>query len=125
MRIHSERSTFPQTCTVFYTCPVSGTGNLTMHRRTLRRTQERVSQRKYVLILHDEEEMDDDSLTILDIESGILNSVISVIAERERDLDTGEWKSLIRGRTVVGADVGVIAKIGPADSLAIITVYSA
>ena len=122
MRIHSERSTFPQTCTVFYTCPVSGTGNLTMHRRTLRRTQERVSQRKYVLTLHDEEEMDDDSLTILDIESGILNSVIE---ERERDLDTGEWKCLIRGRTVVGADVGVIAKIGPADSLAIITVYSA
>ena len=43
-----------------------------MYPRILRRMRAKVRQRQYLMTLHANEEMDNDSLTIFDLERGIL-----------------------------------------------------
>lgn len=43
-----------------------------MFERILKRMREKIRQRQYVMTLHAEEEMNDDDLTIYDVERGIL-----------------------------------------------------
>ena len=74
----------------------------------------------YVITLHAEEEMNDDDLTIYGVERGILTGVI---LERQKDRVTAEWKYCIRGQTVTGEDMEVIAKLSPTGKLVILTVY--
>ena len=69
---------------------------------------------------HARKEMNDDGLTIYDVESGILTGNI---IERQRDRVTAEWKYRIRGETLIGDDIEVIAKLSPTSKLVIITVY--
>ena len=64
--------------------------------------------------------MNDDGLTVYDVESGILTGSI---IERQRDRVTAEWKYRIRGETLTGDDIEVIAKLSPTSKLIIITVY--
>ncbi len=82
--------------------------------------QAKILQRQYVMTLHANEEMDDDGLTISDVERGILTGEI---LERQRDRLSGESKYRIRGGTVEGKEVEVIAKISPTGKLVIITAY--
>ncbi|MBC8449342.1 MAG: DUF4258 domain-containing protein [Chloroflexi bacterium] len=82
--------------------------------------QERVRQRQYVMTLHAEEEMNDDGLTVYDVESGILTGRIR---KRQKNRVTTEWKYRINGETVGGDEVEVIAKMSPTGKLVIITVY--
>ena len=91
-----------------------------MFERILKRMREKVRRRQYVMTLHTEEEMNDDGLTIFDVERGILTGEI---LERQKDKVTTEWKYRIRGETVVGGEVEVVAKLGPTGKLVIITVY--
>ena len=91
-----------------------------MFERVLKRMREKVRKRQYVMTLHAEEEMNDDDLTIYDVERGILTGQI---IERQRDLDTGEWKYLINGQTLAGGEVVVVAKLSVTGKLVIITVY--
>jgi hypothetical protein len=72
------------------------------------------------MTLHAEEEMNEDGLTIYDIERGILTGQI---LERQKDKVTAEWKYLIRGETVEGREIELIVKLGPTGKLVIITVY--
>jgi hypothetical protein len=72
------------------------------------------------MTLHAEEEMSEDNLTIHDIEQGILTGEI---LERQRDRITAESKYRIRGRTVDGGEVEIIAKLSPTGKVVIITVY--
>ena len=58
-----------------------------MFERILKRMREKSRTRQYVMILHAEEEMDNDDLTIYDIERGILTDVI---LEGQRDKVTAE-----------------------------------
>lgn len=46
------------------------------------------------MTIHAEEEMDEDSLSIFDVERAILTGDI---IERQKDRETGEWKYLVRG----------------------------
>ncbi len=70
---------------------------------------------------HAEEEMDDDGLTIFDVESVILTGEI---VERQRDRRTRETKYLVRGETVdASRSAVVVAKLGHADNLVILTVF--
>ena len=70
---------------------------------------------------HAEEEMDNDGLTIFDVESVILTGEI---VERQRDRKTREPKYLVRGETVEGARRAVVvSNFGPTDKLVILTVY--
>ena len=91
-----------------------------MYERILRRMREEIRTRQYVMTLHADEEMNDDDLTIFDVERGILTGGIM---ERQKDYDTGEWKYVVQGQTVAGNEISVVAKLSPTNRLVIITVY--
>ena len=91
-----------------------------MFNRVLRQTREKVRHRQYVMTLHAEEEMDDDELTIFDIERGVLTGEI---VERQKDRDSGEWKYVMKGATLAEHDLVVVAKLSVTGKLVIITVF--
>ena len=91
-----------------------------MYDRILQRMRERIRTRQYVMTLHAEEEMDDDGLSIFDVERGILTGRIS---ERQKDYSTAEWKYLIEGYSIAGDPVVVVAKLSVTGKLVIIMVY--
>lgn len=92
-----------------------------MYDRILKQMRDKVRLRQYVMTVHAEEEMDEDGLSIFDVESGILTGVI---IERQRDRSKQEWKYLVQGETVDGNRVIVVVnKFGYAGKLVILTVY--
>ena len=64
--------------------------------------------------------MDNDGLSIFDLESVVLTGDI---VERQRDRETREQKYVIRGRTLSGAAASVVAKFGPTGRAVLITIY--
>lgn len=91
-----------------------------MFDRILKRMREKIRTRQYMMTLHAEEEMDDDELSIFDVEHGILTGKI---IERQKDCVTAEWKYLVKGDTIAGNPVVVVAKLSFTGKLVIITVY--
>ena len=91
-----------------------------MFDRILNEMRAKVRERKYLMTLHGEEEMNNDCLSIYDVVCGILTGKIM---ERQRDKVTKEWKYRIIGQTIDGGEVEVIAKLSPTGKLLIITVY--
>ena len=91
-----------------------------MYGRILKRIQAKIRTRQYVMTLHAEEEMDDDELSIFDIERCILTGEI---IERQKDRDTEEWKYVIEGQSIAGDKVGTVTKLSITGKLIIITVY--
>lgn len=74
----------------------------------------------YVDSTHAAEEHEDDSLTILDLESVVLTGRV---VERQRDAQTREAKYRIEGLTLDGCSAEAVVKIGPTGRLVVITVY--
>jgi uncharacterized DUF497 family protein len=74
----------------------------------------------YVMTIHAEEEMENDNLSIFDIEEIILTGEI---VERQQDTDTQENKYLVAGKSIDDVDAVVVAKLSATDKLVIITVY--
>ena len=91
-----------------------------MFDRVLKRMQEKIRTREYVMTLHAEEEMDADGLTIFEIERGILTGEI---VERQKNRDTGEWKYIVKGYTTPGSGAAVVTKLSLTGKLVILTVY--
>jgi len=91
-----------------------------MFERILKRMQDKVRTGQYVMTLHAEEEMNDDELTVFDVEHGILTGEI---IERQKDQATSEWKYLVRGQTFAGDSVVMAVKLSFTDKLVIITLY--
>jgi len=91
-----------------------------MFDRILKRMREKVRTRQYVMTMHAEEQMDEDGLTIFDVEHTIL---AGKIVERQKDQETGEWKYLVQGQSVLGSEIVVVAKLSFTGKLVIITVY--
>lgn len=91
-----------------------------MYDSILKRMQECIRTRQYVMTLHAEEEMDNDNLSIFDVERGVLTGMI---IERQKDRDTEEWKYLIEGRTLTNERVVVVARLSHTGKLVMITVY--
>ena len=91
-----------------------------MFDRILRQIQQKVQTLEYVMSIHAEEEMDDDGLTIFDVEHVLLTGQI---AERQKDDRTGEWKYLVEGRTHGSEVATVVTKLSITGKLVIITVY--
>ncbi len=91
-----------------------------MFKRALKHLREGIRQRQYVVTLHAEEEMEEDNLSITDVERAILTGEI---LERHRNGLTGELKYRVRGQTVAGDEVEVIVKFGATGKAVIITVY--
>ncbi len=76
----------------------------------------------YVVSTHAADELEDDNLSILDLESIVLTGQI---AERQRDRATREVKYVVRGATLDGSAAEVVLKAGHAGKLVVITVYLA
>ncbi len=74
----------------------------------------------YVVSTHAAEELEDDDLSILDLENIILTGQIT---ERQRDVQTREIKHVVSGVTLDGNHAQAVAKIGLTGKLIIITVY--
>lgn len=91
-----------------------------MFDRILKEMQDKIRRREYIMSIHAEEEMNDDCLTIFDVERCILTGKI---LERQKDKDTAEWKYRINGKSLSGGEVEVVAKLSPTGKLVIITVY--
>jgi len=91
-----------------------------LYTRILTRMREKVQNRQYVMAIHTEEEMDDDNLSIFDIESGTLTGNIR---ERQKEKDIAEWKYVIEGQTLAGDTIAIAAKLSITGKLVIITVW--
>jgi hypothetical protein len=61
--------------------------------------REKIRARQYVMTDHGKKEMNDDGLTIYDVERVLLSGKI---LERQKDKDTAEWKYCVRGETIAG-----------------------
>lgn len=92
-----------------------------MFERILRRFRERIRSGEFVMTLHAVEEMEDEGLSIFDLERAILTGKI---VRRQKDEETREWKYLVDGRSLSQDEVVVVAKLSPTDKLVIITVYA-
>ncbi len=91
-----------------------------MFERIRDKMRELIRSLEYVMTTHGEEEMENDNLSILDIE----NAVLTVeIVERQRDENTTESKYLVTGKTLDDLDITVVTKFGPTGKLVVITVY--
>jgi len=74
----------------------------------------------YVVSTHAAEELDDDNLSILDLENIVLTGQIS---ERQRDAQTREVKCVVSGITLDGTPAEAVVKIGFTGKLVVITFY--
>jgi hypothetical protein len=84
--------------------------------------REKIRRRLYIMTIHAEEEMDNDGLTIFDVESVVLTGKI---IERQRDRKTRTHKYLVHGEIVDGSrSAVVVSRFGPTDKLVILTVYA-
>jgi len=70
-----------------------------MYEHILHKMHDKVRSRQYIMTLHAEEEMEDDGLSIFDVESCILTGDV---IERQKDAITGEWKYIVKGRALLG-----------------------
>jgi len=82
--------------------------------------REKIHTRQYVMTLHAEEEMNNDGLTIFDIERAVLTGEI---VERQEDYHSGEWKYLVTGQALDSRLIIIVAKLSVTSKLVIITVY--
>ena len=74
----------------------------------------------YVISTHAAEELEDENLSILDLENIILTGRIK---ERQRDAKTREIKCVIAGITLDGAAAEAVVKIGVTGRLIVVTAY--
>ena len=92
-----------------------------MSQRILDKIREKVRLRQYLMTTHAEEEMDDDDLSIFDVERVLLTGKI---VEQQKDVNTQEHKYLVRGQTMDGSTLAVaVTKFGMTGKLMILTVY--
>ena len=91
-----------------------------MFDRILKEMRDKIRSLEYIMSIHGEEEMNNDSLSIYDVEHCILTGKI---VERQRDKVTSEWKYRVNGKSLSGGEVEIVAKLSPTGKLVIITVY--
>ncbi len=72
------------------------------------------------MTIHADEEMDEDGLTIFDVESVVLSGKI---IERQKDSSSAEWKYLVKGEALNGDPVIAVTKISPTGKLVFVTIY--
>ncbi|WP_295606309.1 DUF4258 domain-containing protein [uncultured Lamprocystis sp.] len=82
--------------------------------------RELIRSKNYVVSHHAADELEDDDLTILDLESIVLTGQI---VERQHDGETDETKRVVNGRSIADDEAEVVVKIGFNGELIFITVY--
>lgn len=93
-----------------------------MPKLTISKLRDLIRSLNYVISVHAAEALDDDDLTILDLENIIFTGEI---IERQRDRQTRAVKCVICGFTLDNLKAETIVKIGPTGRLVVITVYLA
>ena len=91
-----------------------------MFDRVLRRLHARIEAGDYVVTTHADDEMDDDGLSVFDLESAVLNGTI---VERQRDRETQEQKYVVRGEGTDGSAIGVVVKFSVTGRAVVLTVF--
>jgi len=89
-------------------------------RLSITRIRDLIRSLDYVVSLHAAEELEDDNLTILDLESIIRRGRI---VERQRDHQTREIKIVVRGRALDRREAEAVVKVGPTGALYVVTIY--
>ena len=91
-----------------------------MFEQTLKRIHEQVHTLAYIMTHHALVEMENDGLTIFDVEQALLTGKIT---DRQKDRHSDEWKYVVEGQTL-GAEIAVVVtKFTFTGVLVIITVY--
>ena len=88
--------------------------------KVLSQFKECIRENRYIVTLHGEEEIDEDELSIFDVERAVLTGVI---IERQKDSEKGEWKYIIRGQAIDTSMIAIVTKLSPTNKMVIITVY--
>ena len=91
-----------------------------MARATISHFRHLIRTLNNVVSTHAAEELEDDNLSILDLENIVLTGQI---VERQRDRSTREAKYVVHGATLEGAAAEVVVKVGHGGKLFVITVY--
>lgn len=91
-----------------------------MPKPTISQLRHLIRRLHYVVSTHAAEELEDDNLTILDLENIILTGQIS---ERQLDSQTRESKVVVSGITLDGKPAHAVVKIGFTGKLIVITAY--
>ena len=91
-----------------------------MARPTINQLRHLVRTLNYVVSTHAAEELEDDNLSILDLENIILTGQIT---ERQRDAQTRESKIVVSGVTLHGNHAQAVVKVGLTGKLIVITAY--
>jgi hypothetical protein len=91
-----------------------------MAQATIGRFRQLIRSLNYVVSTHAAEELEDDNLSILDLENIVLTGQIT---QRQRDVQTREVKCVVAGFTLDGSAAEVVAKVGFGGKLVVITVY--
>jgi hypothetical protein len=93
-----------------------------MTRVSIARLRHLIRTLSYVVSTHAADELEDDHLSILDLENVVLTGQV---IERQRDQRTHEVKYVVHGATLDGTAAEVVVKIGPTGELFVITIYLA
>ncbi len=91
-----------------------------MYEQILKEMREKIRTRQYIMTLHAEDEMEDDELSIFDVESVILTGEI---VERQKDLQPDQWKYVLTGSCLTGEVTCVVGRISITGKLVIITIF--
>ncbi len=79
-----------------------------------------IREGQYLVPFHAATELDDDDISIFDVENIILTGEI---IQRQRDPQTRERKYVVRGETLAGETAACVVKIGPTRELVLITAW--
>ena len=83
--------------------------------------REQIHRAAFVVTAHARKEMNEDDLSVFDIEHCFLTGRI---LERQRDQATSEWKYRVRGVDAADEPIEVVAKLAPTGKLVVITAYA-
>ena len=87
---------------------------------TISQLRQLIRTLNYVVSNHAAEELEDDNLSIIDLENILLAGQIT---ERQRDAQSRENKVVVSGVTLAGSRAQAVVKIGFTGKLVVITVY--
>lgn len=88
--------------------------------RILDRLRTKIRNGQYLVPFHAANGLDDDDISIFDVEKIILTGHI---IERQRDAKTREPKYIVRGETLAGETACCVVKAGPTGEVVLITAW--
>ncbi len=92
-----------------------------MLNRILTRIRRLVLERRYVVTLHADDELDADDFTVYDLEHIVFTGEV---VETQKDRMTGERKYSIRGQTIGGVGAETVVKIAMTGKVVFLTAYT-